>query len=168
MTRFLFLFVSYSHAFQGPARSSRPTTRLYDDTKQPPRIRAPKEISYGEESRKYRRTVFTHDDWVQHRSPDRFIRNIITTPESGIYKNVGREIVWTVGVAVFVFVWNMIVGGYEDFGGVQHDPILSHQYLTTLQLPLTPFTLASPSLGLLLGKIYKPVPMTAPILLGCV
>ena len=154
LARFLVLFVSYGHAFQGPNRS-RPLTRLYDDTKQPPRIRPPAEISYGEESRKYRRTVYTHDDWVQHRLPDRFIKNIISTPESGIYKNVGREIVWTVGVAVFVFLWNMIVGGFEDFAGVQHGPIVSSQYLPPLELPLIPFTLASPSLGLLLGKVHS-------------
>ena len=149
---FILLLSSRSYAFQAPTRSRRSPTQLFGDTKQPPVIPAPAELSYGEESRKYRRTVYTHDDWVKHRSPDRFLRNIITTTSSGIYKNVGREIVWTVGVAMFVIAWNMIVGGYEDFDGVQHGPVLSNQYLGTLRLPLTPFTLASPSLGLLLGK----------------
>jgi ion channel-forming bestrophin family protein len=44
------------------------------------------EIPYGEESRKYRRTVYSHDDWVKHRSPDRFWKNLRTTTNSGIYK----------------------------------------------------------------------------------
>ena len=44
------------------------------------------EIPYGEESRKYRRTVYTHEDWVKHRSPDRFFKNIMSTTKSGIYK----------------------------------------------------------------------------------
>jgi hypothetical protein len=44
------------------------------------------EIPYGEESRQFRRTVYSHDDWVKHRSPDRFWNNLKTTTKSGIYK----------------------------------------------------------------------------------
>ena len=33
---------------------------------------------YAEHSRKYRRTVFMHDEWVRHRSSDRFFRNMKT------------------------------------------------------------------------------------------
>ena len=44
------------------------------------------DMPYGEESRKFRRTVYTHDDWVKHRSPDRFFTNLLTTTTSGIYK----------------------------------------------------------------------------------
>eukprot|EP00581_Thalassiosira_minuscula_P011857 CAMPEP_0183725394 /NCGR_PEP_ID=MMETSP0737-20130205/20453_1 /TAXON_ID=385413 /ORGANISM="Thalassiosira miniscula, Strain CCMP1093" /LENGTH=78 /DNA_ID=CAMNT_0025956359 /DNA_START=24 /DNA_END=257 /DNA_ORIENTATION=- len=29
--------------------------------------------TYGEGSRKYRRTVYTHEEWVKHRSSDRFV-----------------------------------------------------------------------------------------------
>ncbi len=152
VTGLFLLFSATCDAFHVPKPSSvRVLTTLFDDTKQPPAIPSPREKSYGEESRKYRRTVYTHDDWVKHRSPDRFLRNIITTSQSGVYKNVEREIGWTVGVAVFVFAWNMIVGGYEDFDGVKHGPVIANQYLNALTLPLTPFTLASPSLGLLLG-----------------
>jgi hypothetical protein len=44
-------------------------------------------INYDpEKSRSYRRTVYTHDDWVKHRSPDRFIKNLVNIPSSGIYK----------------------------------------------------------------------------------
>ena len=44
------------------------------------------EVPYGEDSRKFRRTVYSHDDWVKHRSPDRFWNNLKTTTKSGIYK----------------------------------------------------------------------------------
>ena len=47
------------------------------------------DIPYGETSRQYRRTVYTHDDWVKHRSPNRFLRNLASIPASGIYK-VGK------------------------------------------------------------------------------
>jgi len=31
------------------------------------------ESSYGERTRPYRRDFFTHDSWVRHRSPDRYV-----------------------------------------------------------------------------------------------
>mmetsp|Transcript_29385 Transcript_29385/g.70878 ORF Transcript_29385/g.70878 Transcript_29385/m.70878 type:complete len:193 (+) Transcript_29385:115-693(+) len=106
------------------------------------------EIPYGEESRKYRRTVYTHDDWVKHRSPNRFVGNLWSIPRSGIYKNMGREIVATSSVALFVFLYNMLTGGYDDFSQIHHDPLIG--FLPKMTLPLAPFTLASSSLGLLL------------------
>ena len=47
---------------------------------------ATKDIPYGEKSRQYRRTVYSHEDWVKHRNPNRFIKNIATIVNSGIYK----------------------------------------------------------------------------------
>lgn len=47
---------------------------------------ATKDIPYGETSRQFRRTVYTHDDWVKHRSPNRFVKNIFSLVNSGIYK----------------------------------------------------------------------------------
>ena len=47
---------------------------------------ATKDIPYGETSRKFRRTVYTHEDWVKHRSSDRFIKNLFSIVSSGIYK----------------------------------------------------------------------------------
>lgn len=52
----------------------------------PPKLEKPKNIKYGEESRKFRRTVYTHEDWERHRSPDRFIRNLNSIMASGVYK----------------------------------------------------------------------------------
>ena len=46
---------------------------------------------------------------------------------------------------------NALINGYADFDGVFHEGALNG-VVAPLKLPLTPFTLASPSLGLLLGK----------------
>lgn len=91
---------------------------------------------------------YTHDNWVQHRSSDRFGKNLKTLFSSGIYKNIGNEIFATCAIATFVWSWNLLTGGYQDFSGVMHDPILTG--ITQVGLPLTPFTILSPSLGLLL------------------
>ena len=148
MVRFvgLFLLLTAAIAFTTPQAPSRVPTQLFESK--------PTEIPYGEESRKYRRTVYTHDDWVNHRSTDRFVRNILTTTNSGIYKNVGREVAVATGISTFIFLWNMLASGYTDLAGVSQPGALS-DLLPALSLPLTPFTLASPSLGLLLGKCYS-------------
>eukprot|EP00578_Thalassiosira_sp_NH16_P006524 CAMPEP_0181104038 /NCGR_PEP_ID=MMETSP1071-20121207/15204_1 /TAXON_ID=35127 /ORGANISM="Thalassiosira sp., Strain NH16" /LENGTH=434 /DNA_ID=CAMNT_0023187189 /DNA_START=86 /DNA_END=1390 /DNA_ORIENTATION=+ len=111
---------------------------------------APMTEVMGEGSRKYRRTVYTHDQWVTHRSPDRFFKNLGTLFNSGIYKQIGGEVALTTSVAIFVCVWNLLVGGYQDLAGVMHDPIISAKWAMLVGLPLTPFTVLTPSLGLLL------------------
>lgn len=116
----------------------------------PPTSGVADEETYGEASRKYRRTVYTHDEWVKHRSSDRFVRNLSSIFSSGVYKSIGKEVLATVGVASFIVFWNALTGGYTDLSGVQHDAIITA--LPQLTLPLTPFTLLSPSLGLLLGE----------------
>ena len=126
-------------------------TVLYGNTKTAPSLPEIKDISYGEESRQYRRTVFTHDDWRKFRSPDRFIYYIKSLFSSGVYKNIGREVGATTTVATLVCLYNAIVGGYTDFDGVQHGALVTSALLPVVGLPLTPFTLSSPSLGLLLG-----------------
>lgn len=141
--------VVQSHAFQTPKLFAVGSTALASSTQQP------QDISYGEESRKYRRTVYTHDDWVRHRSSDRFIRNLTSAVYSGVYKNLAKEVMATTGVATFIVLWNAIFTGYTDFEGVKHGAVLQNSILPLLSLPLTPFTLASPSLGLLLGMYHK-------------
>ena len=108
-------------------------------------------LPYGEDSRQYRRTTFDHDAWKKHRSPNRFTRNLSTTFKSGVYKNIGREVFATTAIAVFVFLYNMLAGGYTDFAGVEHEAVLQGGSVLKLGLPLSTFTLASGSLGLLLG-----------------
>jgi len=73
-----------------------------------PGIPAPKSISYGEESRKFRRTVYTCNDWVRHRSFDCFLHNVVSVLTSGIYKNIGKE-VWFVTITAFMrILWNAL------------------------------------------------------------
>ena len=104
--------------------------------------------SYIEKSRQYRRTRFQHDDWLLHRSPDRFFKNLRTSIFSGIYRGIAKEVATVTGIAAFIWAWNLFLGeGYTGLDGLHHDPIA---HLPLLTLPLTPFTLASPSLGLLL------------------
>lgn len=118
-------------------------------------VRSTTDIPYGEESRKFRRTVYSHDDWKKHRSPDRFLFYLGAILKSGVYKNLGREVGATTLVASFVCVWNILTGTYVDLEGVKHAGILADTFLPVLGLPLAPFTLASPSLGLLLGKLKQ-------------
>ena len=51
-------------------------------------------------------------------------------------------------VATFVVAYNALVGGYLDIDNVKHEALIPH--LPLLTLPLSIFTLTSPSLGLLL------------------
>lgn len=109
----------------------------------------------GEAQRQFRRTVYTHDDWKKHRSQDRFIYYLAAIFNSGVYKNLGREVGAVAAVATFLVVYNALVGGYTDFEGVKHAALLQIPLLgdlPKLTLPLAAFTVTSPSLGLLLGK----------------
>lgn len=103
-----------------------------------------------EGSRKYCRTVYTHESWVTHRSPDRFVNNLGTLFNSGIYKQVGKEVALTTSIAALVCGWNLLTGGYQDLAGTMHDPIFTENWAMMIGLPLTLFTILTPSLGLLL------------------
>jgi putative membrane protein len=149
--------VGSTDAFVAPQQqqqksSTRVNTELYGNTKTPPPFPPTKDISYGEESRQYRRTVYTHDDWVKHRSPDRFIRNLAAITSSGVYKNLANEVAATTGIATFICLYNAITGGVTDFEGVKHAALIQSVWAPVVGLPLAPFTLSSPSLGLLLGQ----------------
>ena len=131
------------------ARSMSQTTTGWDSFRD---MKQMTNVPPGEEQRVYRRTVYTHDDWKKHRSQDRFFYYLLAIFKSGVYKNLGRE-VWTATLlATFVVVYNAVVSGYQDFEGTKQAAIISSQYLPPLTLPLTAFTLTSPSLGLLLGE----------------
>jgi putative membrane protein len=149
----LFLLLVPASAFTSKSTGASISTELSaSSTREPDSFETRKKLEYGEESRRYRRTVYTHDDWVIHRSPDRFYKNIITTTSSGIYKNVARETLAIVGVSVLVILWNMATGGYTDLNGIQQDAFIQNTFLPTISVPLTPFTMSSPFLGYLLGK----------------
>eukprot|EP00979_Chaetoceros_neogracilis_P016998 scaffold10171_cov446-Chaetoceros_neogracile.AAC.4 len=107
--------------------------------------------SYAENSRKFRRTVYSHDEWVKHRSPDRFFKNLSTLGDSGIFKSLFKEVAATTVVATGLIVWNCIFGEYQDFSFVSHPGPMHDSLIPILSLPLAPFTLSTSSLGLLLA-----------------
>jgi putative membrane protein len=94
-------------------------------------------VPYGEASRKYRRTEYTHADWVLHRSEDRLVYNLKGLFFSGVVRQLKKEIGLITTVAALVVGWNDVL--------VPVMPMIPH-----LNLPMTPFTLSSPALGLLL------------------
>jgi putative membrane protein len=93
-------------------------------------------VRHGEASRKYRRTYFTHQDWIDHRSSDSLLKNLSSLITSGIVRQIVGEISLTAGIAAAVVVWNGKVA--PEYG------------LPMYCLPTAPFTLSSPALGLLL------------------
>jgi putative membrane protein len=108
--------------------------------------------SYGEASRKFRRSYFTHSDWLKARRDDRFVYNLNTILTSGIARQLAKEIGIIAGISAFIVVWNcLLVAGFDDFSGVHHNPIFNAaDLIPLLKLPSDPFTLSSPALGLLL------------------
>ena len=119
------------------------STAVHGNTKFAPSLPPIKDISYGEESRKYRRTVYSHDDWRKHRNPDRFLYYIVSFLSSGVYKNVGREVTFTTIIAAVVCLWNGLISGFTDFDGVKHAAIFSSSLLPLLSLPLAPVSARS-------------------------
>ncbi|KAL3806952.1 hypothetical protein ACHAXA_002236 [Cyclostephanos tholiformis] len=146
----LALAPSHARAFAPTTTRAQPLSSFSSTSLEmgPPTPNIILEETYGEGSRKYRRTVYTHKEWVKHRSSDRFLRNLSSMINSGVYKSLAKEVLATAGVATFLVIWNGLTGGYTDLNGVQHEAIITS--LPMLTLPLTPFTLLSPSLGLLL------------------
>jgi putative membrane protein len=97
------------------------------------------QVPYGEISRQYRQTVFSHSNWVKHRSSDRFLSNLSSIVLSGIVRQLWSEIIVVAAVAFFVVLWN----GYAA-------SFLPTPFQRQLRLPSLPFTLSSSALGLLL------------------
>lgn len=132
--------------------TAKTNTQLYDVFAKVPR-KDDSGLSYAERSRPYRRDVFAYDDWIKHRSSDRFAGRFIKFVESGIVRALIDELILVTGVATFIVFFNaMFANGFDDLAGVHHDPILALG-IPALSLPTLFFTLSSPALSLLLGKI---------------
>uniref|UniRef100_A0A7S3RUQ3 Uncharacterized protein n=1 Tax=Emiliania huxleyi TaxID=2903 RepID=A0A7S3RUQ3_EMIHU len=106
--------------------------------------------TYSEEQRKDRRTIFMHDDWVRHRSSERFFRNVQSIGSSGIIQSLRNEVTFVTMAAVFVVAINMLLVSYQDFDGVSHVGALANSNIRSVSLPALPFSIASPALSLLL------------------
>jgi hypothetical protein len=129
--------------------SSSSTTALYDVAWVPTDDGSG--ISYSERSRPYRRDVFAYDDWVRHRSTERFTGRLSKLGKSGIVRALSYEVQLLAAVSTFICIFNALcVTGYEDFSYVHHDPLINIG-LPVLSLPSMFFTLSSPALSLLLG-----------------
>jgi len=103
---------------------------------------------YKESSRQYRRTVFMHPEWEEHRSTERFFKSLQTIGESGVLRGRIKEVYLTTAFASALVFWNAFAGGWTDFDLVKHGAIIPH--LPVLSAPLSFFTLTGSSLGLLL------------------
>ena len=101
-------------------------------------------------ARRYRRTVYTHDDWVKHRQQDRFFIYLGSLFDSGVFRNSEREVYVCTTISAMVCVYNALAGGYTDLMGGQHGAIIPG--LPVVGIPMTAFTVTSASLGLLLSK----------------
>ena len=154
-----FQLVPLSHQFQqyAPVASgSSSKSRLFSelvpletgfDTE---RLKNLVDVPKGDEQRKLRRTVYSHDDWKKHRSQDRFLIYLAASFKSGVYKNLAGEVLVATAIAAFCCLYNvLVIDGWTDLSGVQYAPL--SESLPKLIIPMTAFTLTSPALGLLLG-----------------
>ena len=48
-------------------------------------------VPYGESSRKYRRTIYNHNDWIRHRSNDQLFDNLQSMFFSGVVRQVQNK-----------------------------------------------------------------------------
>jgi predicted membrane chloride channel (bestrophin family) len=106
--------------------------------------------TYSEESRKFRRNVYSHEAWVKHRDTGRFFKNFTTTLDSGVVRSLYMEIAFVTAIALFVVLANMGFAGYDDLANVHHAGPFSNSLLKEVSLPTLPFTIAMPALSLLL------------------
>ena len=147
--------VAPSNTLALPVRRSRPILLLEDERVREGSmdwaIRTTGRVPYGEESRKFRRTVYEHRDWLDHRSTTRLFGNLASTVSSGVVRALLTEVQVVGLVALFVCLWNSLaVIGYTDFAGVHHAPLFAWASFLQLSLPAVPLTLSASSLGLLL------------------
>ena len=106
---------------------------------------------YGEESRRYRRTIYRHEDWLVHRSETRLLRNLKGTFTSGVVRSLLTEVQLVTFVALFVILWNSVLFGYADLSNIAHPGVFGVMPdVLRAALPVSIFTLSSPALGLLL------------------
>jgi len=106
--------------------------------------------SYAEQSRLYRRTVYSHENWVKHRASSRFFRNFFSTLDSGLVRQLTQEICIVTAIAACVVMGNMCLAGYDDFAGVHHAAPVVLPFVKQLSLPALPFNIAMSALSLLL------------------
>jgi len=111
--------------------------------------------SYGEKNRKFRRTVYGHDDWLRHRSSERFSMNFQSILRSDVFRQLLVEVGAVTSMATKILIWNgCMLTGWIGFDGSLHEALLKSSLQDPtrfiISIPGLPFLLSSPSLGLLL------------------
>ena len=91
-----------------------------------------------EYNRRFRQIIYSADDWRRHRSCGRHFKELISMPSSKILQGVFPQ-------SFCVAVFSLIVYAYNKF-----IEVTSNRVLPMLSFPSLPFSLTSPSLGLLL------------------
>jgi putative membrane protein len=91
-----------------------------------------------EESRKLRRTIYSREDWKRHRSSARYFKELRKMPRSIVLRGLTLQALGVALTSATFVVYNLLV---------EHRVLPS---LPLMTLPLQPFSLTSPSLGLLL------------------
>ena len=110
----------------------------------PMNIETNADLPYSEASRRYRRTVYRHADWLEHRSSTRLFGNLSGTLTSGVVRSLLTEVAAVATISTLTCAWNGAVQGFVDWQSVPHDPILHLPSFLVARLPALPFTLASP------------------------
>ena len=151
----LFLLAQAQAFSSSPRRFVRSTTTSLNLESLEQKTPGEKEVSflldtYGEKARFYRRDVFSASDWIQSRRSNRFIETLLSTNKSALLRQLSIELFFITIICSFIVAYNVIlIDGYTDLSGVKHDALAN--FLPALQLPMTPFTLTTSSLGLLLS-----------------
>lgn len=120
--------------------------------------------AWREGQRRYRRTVFGPKDWIRYRRSTRLIDNLLSTFDSAVIRALWFDILIVTSVATGVFLWNhaiddgVVQPAVFDFISKSTDLEMTKEafaqwWKTSMphaMLPTAPFSLSSPSLGLLL------------------
>mmetsp|Transcript_64940 Transcript_64940/g.159907 ORF Transcript_64940/g.159907 Transcript_64940/m.159907 type:complete len:624 (+) Transcript_64940:167-2038(+) len=109
--------------------------------------------AWRENSRRYSRTVFEASDWLKYRRSTRLIEMVLSTFNSGVLRALWFDIAVVVTLCSALLLYNHgIEDGYllQALSGTPEPVQEAAKQLPVAKLPLSPFTISSPALGLLL------------------
>lgn len=70
------------------------------------------EVLEQQKSREFRRDVFDQKKWSSHRSKDRFLKNIITIPNSRIVRTLAGPLSWVASVATAICIYETLLDSH--------------------------------------------------------
>ena len=125
---------------EGAGSISKNSHKSLEGEKRMKDLRSSDRNSYKERSRMFRRRSFTYDDWVRHRSTDRYLHHIKTILSSGIFRGLLKP------TLCFVCI-TLAVSAYLH----AHTAGLLPGWLPLLACKMEVFGLTAPALSLLLA-----------------